>query len=463
MTSLVLVTTVFVQAQTANEAISPGKVIEKITCTKSLTQSYALYLPSNYTPSRSWPILYAFEPAARGPLPVNHFQEAAEKYGWIVVGSNNSRNGTMQQSMDAWVAMWDDTHQRFSIDARRVYVTGFSGGARVAIYFARLCVDCIAGVIACGAGFPQGVAPSSDLKFVLYGVAGVDDFNFPELRNLDAALAKAGVIHLFGSFEGRHEWPPAADAMIAVEWMELQAFKSGRRPRDEKALTDLWQAHLTRAKNLEVAKRSLNAYRVYAGMSESFVGLRDSKDLNEILSETKRLAESREVKVALREEGRQLEKQHDLTQEINSLIAQRSLSTDLQVEARLRALLADLRSASKSSEDSGDRRVARRVIEGMMVGLFELGMDQLQRQKQYLEAARTFEIATEINPDRAGAFYYLAAASALKGETKKALQSLQKAVEKGFADRDAIVNNAAFDSLRNEAAYVELLERLKKQ
>jgi short-subunit dehydrogenase involved in D-alanine esterification of teichoic acids len=36
----------------------------------------------------------------------------------------------------------------------------------------------------------------------------------------------------------------------------------------------------------------------------------------------------------------------------------------------------------------------------------------------------------------------LASASALNGEKKKALQSLQKAVEKGFADRDAIVNNA---------------------
>src|SRR5213075_3114961 len=99
------------------------------------------------TAARSWPIMYAFDPGARGTLPVTRYQQAAEKYGWIVIGSNNSQNGSMQQSLDAWVAMWDDTHQRFNIEGQRVYVTGFSGGARVAIYFARLCKDCAAGVI----------------------------------------------------------------------------------------------------------------------------------------------------------------------------------------------------------------------------------------------------------------------------------------------------------------------------
>lgn len=95
----------------------------------------------------------------------------------------------MQQSLDAWVAMWDDTHQRFAIDGRRVYLTGFSGGARVAIYFAHSCRDCVAGVIACGAGFPRGVIPSADTHFPIFAIAGFDDFNFLEIKYLDEALA----------------------------------------------------------------------------------------------------------------------------------------------------------------------------------------------------------------------------------------------------------------------------------
>jgi hypothetical protein len=69
-----------------------GKIIERVVCLKDDSQSYALYLPPNYTTDRRWPVIYAFDPAARGLRPVERFKDAAEKYGYIIVGSNNSRN-----------------------------------------------------------------------------------------------------------------------------------------------------------------------------------------------------------------------------------------------------------------------------------------------------------------------------------------------------------------------------------
>src|SRR6185503_8624071 len=73
-------------AQSPKEEIAKGVVVEKVVCRADPAQSYALYLPSNYDPSRQWPILYGFDPGARGRLPVTQFKDAAEKYGWIVVG-----------------------------------------------------------------------------------------------------------------------------------------------------------------------------------------------------------------------------------------------------------------------------------------------------------------------------------------------------------------------------------------
>jgi hypothetical protein len=61
-------------------------------------QSYALYLPSTYQPGRRWPVLFVFDPGARGANGVQHFQAAAEQFGYIVACSNNSRNG--QSSRD---------------------------------------------------------------------------------------------------------------------------------------------------------------------------------------------------------------------------------------------------------------------------------------------------------------------------------------------------------------------------
>ncbi len=89
-----------------SEPLVAGQVIEKVLCTGLLGQSYALYLPSNYTPSKRWPILYAFDPGARGRIPVTLYKDAAEKHGYIVAGSNNSQNFTNDPPERSIVFTW---------------------------------------------------------------------------------------------------------------------------------------------------------------------------------------------------------------------------------------------------------------------------------------------------------------------------------------------------------------------
>jgi hypothetical protein len=72
-------------------------------------------------------------------------------------------------------------------------------------------------------------------------------------------------------------------------------------------------------------------------------------------------------------------------------------------------------------------------------------------------------LATEVNPDRAGAFFYLAWAYAGNRDKKRSLQSLNTAVEKGFSDATMITDNKAFDSIRDDPEYQQIMARLKKQ
>src|SRR4051794_8103192 len=82
-------------AQTAGNFPS-GQIIPDVKCASDASQSYALYLPSNYTPDRTWPIIFGFDPGGRGQNAVDRYQAAAEKYGYIIAGSNNSRNGSSE-------------------------------------------------------------------------------------------------------------------------------------------------------------------------------------------------------------------------------------------------------------------------------------------------------------------------------------------------------------------------------
>src|SRR5262245_50507692 len=83
------------------QTVQAGTVIERVTCSDEPSQTYALYLPSAYSPERKWSLLLAFHPAARGRLMVEKYRAAAEVYGVIVAASNNSRNGPYNLSIAA--------------------------------------------------------------------------------------------------------------------------------------------------------------------------------------------------------------------------------------------------------------------------------------------------------------------------------------------------------------------------
>jgi tetratricopeptide (TPR) repeat protein len=248
--------------------------------------------------------------------------------------------------------------------------------------------------------------------------------------------------------------------------MELHAMKAGKRPRDDGFINAMWQQLLNDARTLEEAKKYNEAYQLYLDLAASFKGVRD---VAEIETKVNQLGNSRELKAAIREEQAQIKKQRELESRLYSLIAARNggASSNQNEEAFdagnvLSNILSDLRKQSKTSEDSTQRRVARRVLDGLFLGLIEQGISLLQTEKNYAESIKVFKLATEVNPDRAGAFFYLAWAYAANRDKKKSLESLNTAVEKGFSDAAMIEANKAFDSLRNDPEYQQIMARLRK-
>ena len=106
-------------ANAAAQELQRGAVVDRVECATDPAQTYALYLPSTYSADRKWSLLLAFHPAARGRAMVEKYQAGAERYGYIVAASNNSRNGPYAASIAAAQAMVADVSRRFSIDPQR--------------------------------------------------------------------------------------------------------------------------------------------------------------------------------------------------------------------------------------------------------------------------------------------------------------------------------------------------------
>jgi dienelactone hydrolase len=453
---VVLLTLCF-HRQAKAEEIERGVIIDKQVCQRDAAESYALYLPSNYTAEKKWPILYAFDPIARGRLPVERFREAAEKYGYIIAGSNNSKNGPVRGSLEAMDAVWRDTHARFTLDDNRVYATGFSGGARVASLAATACGNCVAGVIACGAGFNSAYPPSKQTSFAVFAAVGVDDFNYPELAALDQTLEKYSIPHRLAVFEGSHAWPPPDVCMEAIEWMEVQAVRSGRKPRDESFVHELFERSVKRARLLEEQRNLYEAYGLYQSLAASYKELLDVKELERKAAE---LRASKDVKERVKEEKSQIERQRVAASELVRL-ARLLSNPDERANALgdLRRLVAELRKKAESSEDTGERRVARRALRQTYAQFYETATIEYARAPQ--AASAQLEIAAEIAPRDISVFYQLAILYAQAGDKRRALESLRRAVENGLKDPALIEGNRDLSRLREEAAYRRIIAALK--
>jgi len=335
-----------------------GQVVDEVKCAGDPTQSYALYLPSNYSRDRTWSLLLALHPAARGRAMVDAYRAAAEKYGYIVAGSNNSRNGPWQVSIASIQAMSADLEQRVSIDRNRVYLTGLSGGARVAMQVA-LGSKIVAGVIASSAGYPDS-KPRKSLPFVVFGTAGTEDFNYIELRMLDRALTTP---HRLAIFEGGHTLPPEHVVLDAIEWLELQAMKSGRKTRDEALIDQLFD---TRQRAIAASTSPAAIAHLLKDLADDFNGLRD---VSAAAARASELSKQKDVKSALARQRADDDAEARQLDEVFALEAGvRDESRHLESLGRLRDWLSRCARQADAAADSPERRRARRVLRAITMG-----------------------------------------------------------------------------------------------
>jgi pimeloyl-ACP methyl ester carboxylesterase len=451
-----------------NSALPRGQIIAKVACAADPSQTYALYLPSNYTGERKWPILFVFHPMARGQAAVETFQEAAEKYGFIVVGSNNSRNGPWVTSLEAIRSVWTDTHLRFSLDEGRAYTAGLSGGARVATRMAQGLPGRVAGVIACGAGFPleAGNGPSKGTPFIFFATVGIRDFNFRELRELDTTLTGLKLTHRLMVFDGPHQWAPKELLMEALEWMEIQAMKSGRRRKDDALIEKIYTKQSDKALRVMDSGDIAGAYHRMEALVADFQGLHE---VSEAEAQLGKWRDSKELKQALKRETKReaniasLELNYYARYERARAALFAPANGEYERRQAIREMrLTELRQLATNKKDTDEGIAAQRNLYGVMVHSFEDSMVSASRE-DLMRARVDMEIAAECTPDTGYVFYQMARFYALSKDSQNAVAALRKAIEKGFSDLDQLEKDPDFASLRGQPGYEEIVELLKKK
>ncbi len=446
----------------AQNELPRGEIIDNVICKDKPDQSYVLYLPKDYSRDKEWPILFAFDPGARGKKPVELFKPAAEKYGYIVVGSNNSKNGPYYIADQAIFAMWKDTRQRFSVDSRRIYATGFSGGARVATRFHMLTGKPCAGIIACGAGLPEDIGDLGSLKpAAWYGIVGLADFNYYELLDLDKALDHTTIIHQVDVIDAEHRWPPEEAVTRAVVWLEINAMKSNTRTKDDSLAQTLYQEALSRANNLELSGNIPFAVDAYDWAQKLFNGLLDTSYVEKKKAP---LTGSKAYKKFLEDENNRSQKVSNYLKNLGRVLyfIENPQKKPLSLEEVFQELqLADLQKQAKRKKDLFDSGMAFRVMAGFGNSAYEKGSEYFLKA-DYEKAILCFGISAYVEERTYYSAYNLACAYSLNKQTKPALKALELAMKRGLNNPAQLDNDKDMDYIRNEKAFKEIKKKMEQ-
>jgi dienelactone hydrolase len=433
-----------------------GTIIPKVTCSSDPAESYALYLPSNFSGSRKWPILYVFDPFARGQIAAKVVQAAAEKFGYIVAASNNSKNGPMGGSKEAAIAMWDDTHLKLPVDTHRRYVTGLSGGSRVAASVALSCGDCVAGVIADAAALPTGAEPPRRMKFAYFAAVGDADFNYAEFAKLRRELDAANARYRIRIFEGSHGWAPAEVWMEALNWMDIQAMASGDMPRGESRITDTLQQTLARANAYLSNHDALAAFREYQSLVRDFSSLADVSAAKAKLTE---LGKNQAVKTAEKREAAEVEEQHRLVEAPYKQM--QKLSTgDLDADGFSQLLTAVSNLKSKSQRAGPTNLLLRRALSELVVVAYDSGQTCTQ-EKNYKSALAFFRLAAAGSSKLGFAHFQRALIYAITSNKRDMLAELRSALSGGYHEPSAL-DGEEFQPYRTDEDFQALLAEWRK-
>jgi len=440
-----------------------GQLVENVGSRSSASQRFTMYIPTSYDPSLPAPVLYLMDPRGRARVAAKLFQPAAERYGYILVSSHNSASdGPAEVNLHAMQAMWDDSHEWFTIDSKRAYVAGFSGTARVASLLARHLPHAITGVIGSAAAYHPDVHPSRETRFLYFGTVGDTDYNFHEMEALEASLVSLDLPHRIERFQGTHSWMPPALALRAVEWLDLRAMQAGSRPRDAALIDAWWQRDDDAARRALADGRDLDAARRLAGMARDFAGLRDTASVR---AEATRILSASSTRSQVKRRQADGRASREWVRHAMGVIADafpEGADAPVRTPAELERALELARLKKLAAGPGSDQAVeAQRRLNEIEVQLgFYLPVDALNAA-QPRRADYYLSVAFQIDHRSPVSWYLLARTCARTGARTDALAALEHAYEVGFRDLALLEADAAFERLRPDPRYAAVVALLR--
>ncbi|MGB3076918.1 MAG: hypothetical protein WBB36_16450, partial [Chitinophagales bacterium] len=395
------------------EIFPVDSVIRSLTCANDPTQSLALYLPPSYSSEVKLPVIVFFDPHGDGSLPVSKYHSLAKQFNYILIGSNNAKNGlTLSQTNTIIATLLNDSKYRISIDEQRISLAGFSGGAKVALSYASDQNE-ISNVIYAGAAVALQ-HPNPGL--VLLGFAGVNDMNYTDLLTFDQSLAAHNLTHYLIEWNGKHEWPDAATFQHAFYWITFNSMRSHLQEPDKEIIKEYKHQH---EKAMQISTAPIAKAMLLNEALNFLHGISSTELYSQQLTT---IGKNKTYQEEIIGKQQAVQKEQALKQEYYSAFSQKDLKWWNQEIARMNSI-----------SDPVSKPMYQRLLGFISLACYSISGNAIH-QNQWETAKKILAVYRLADPENADQAFFEACYFAKTENPAQAITSLKRAVALGLKD-----------------------------
>lgn len=441
--------------------LKKGIVIDSlpVSVSDSISETFSLYLPKKFEVSSAWPILFVFDMKGHGRQTLNLISEAAEAQGYILAASNDVRD-TLPITDNILIAnrMLNTVVGFLPIHKDRIYTGGFSGGGRFSTLIPTF-IKGVQGVLVCGASVANIEVLTSKNPFHLIGVVGNEDYNYPEMLEVEKILNRMKFPNQLLVFEGGHEWPGTELLGNALEIFTLSAMAKGRIPKDEALIDATYNEGLTQANILFTANKPLLAYNLLDEMLEIY---RPFREIGSIKDSQKTLKRSKLYKVRNRNQTAILFKESLIKEDYVYYLEEDILTYNYNNLGWWKHQMEELDKFKKNADELQQQMGMR--LDGYINALIADNIDIVKAGDPVDGEALNFlwMLKTVINPMDYGSYLKIISYNAKVNDNGTAFFYLEELLKNGYTDKSELYNLEDTALLRLTPEFNAIVEKYLK-
>lgn len=435
--------------------LTKGVVMDTLSISDTIPETYSLYLPSNFTAERPWPVLFVFDDEGRGRNVAQLFRQVAEDQGYVVAASNEILPDTaLIANVRIATRLIDRVLNFFPVQKNQIYAAGLNNGARVASVLPAIYPD-VDGVLAVGDVWVNSDFIRKNADFSFFGLAAYKDYRSNILEETAGLLSNAKLSATTLQFEGDKDWPGVEIISYAIGKFTLEAMQEGKREADAVLVENLYQADLETADRLRRSMQHYKAHQLLEQMEDKYAAYNKRRDLR---SRQKAIRAERVYKNQRRDYNRAATRENELRDRFIYFFNEDVYAANFENLGWWSHQIEELE-ALQEKGNMAEREMAHRM-EGLLTALANNSFEALQEANASIDPLIfTAILQTIFEKENPQGYKNIISLSAQDGDYYTALLYLEDLLKTGFDDMDALYNIPGTLDLKLSPEFNELVKK----